>query len=234
MKDKYKIPRKRRAVRKTRGLVSLVKKEVAAYEKKEVELKFFPASVPLQFFYGGSAGTIMQHLTAITQNITDSDRVGDKVFIKSLEFEAILFNSTGVNANMYNDVRIIIFQYNATDMNPVPAQMFITNNVLGAGAVNSAYSARNIDYLRVYHKLIDRTYHIEQGVPAALNYGTTGILTKHVKFKVPLKYCKKRLEFQAGTTNTNNGLWVCVIGSSATAGANPTIGMKWEVHYTDA
>lgn len=224
----------KRTYRSKKTIAKAVKHEIVAYEKKNMEMKFYPASVGVQFFYGGTAGTIFQHLTGVAQQITDSDRVGDRIRLHSVEFEMVLFNGGGATANTYNDTRVIIFQYNAPDMSPTAAQMFITNNILGVGAVNNAYSARNIDYLQVCHSLVDKCYHTEQGVPNALNYAQTGNFTKHIKIKVPLKYAKKTISFQAASTNTNNGLWACIIGSSGSVATNPFFGMKWELHYTDA
>lgn len=235
MKDKYKIPRKRCKVRQTRknSLVALVKKEVKHYEKKNTEFKQFSLSVPSFSLYGGSAGASIVHLTAVPQGNTDGTRVGDELTLNSIHIRGIIFNGVGATANLYNDVRVIIFQYNNLDNAPLATEVLLTNSIFGSTVV-SAYSSRQIDYLAICHSLYDKTYHVEGGVSNAANYANTGINTKHFEIKVPMKWAKKKIQFQTGTTGCNNGIWMLVIGSSASVATNPQMAYVSTVSYTDA
>jgi len=218
----------------SKKMATAIHKIVKSDLKKTEETKMFAASFGLTSIYGGTAGALMQHLTGLAQAITDSDRVGDEITVKHLSMNFLLRNQVGATSNEFNDIRILIFQYKATDMLPIPSEMFITNNALGGGAVNSAYSCRNIDYLGVYNVLYDKTFHLEAGTPNALNYATTGNSWKHVKATIPLKYVKRKIQFKAASTNTTNGLWLMAIGSSASVASNPQIGCSWCISYTDA
>lgn len=213
-------------------LVKQIRGIVKNDTKRNSEFKQFAADISVVGIYGGSGGALLTHLTPVVQGVADNQRVGDQLTLNSINIRGVMLSGDGATANRFNDIRIVVFQYKDSDMNPLVSEMFLSNTVTSAAAQN-AYSNRNIDYLAEYNFLYDKTYHLDYGLQNASNYGQTGILSKHFEIKVPLKWVKKKVQFTAATTNTVNGIWLMAIGSSASVATNPSIGFSWSVGYTD-
>lgn len=203
----------------------VVKKEI----KKVEETKQHTDGFAFTAVYGAIAGSVIDHITDIAQGITDTTRVGDELTLKHIKVRGAVFNGATNNSN---DIRIIVFQYKNSDNIPVCDNLL--QNTVMSGNTRSAYSARQQDYLNEYIVLYDKTYPTEIGIPGAANTGTSGQYHKLVEFDVPLKYAKKKIQYEAATNNSVNGIYVLVIGSQASGASNPTVGLQWAVSYTDS
>lgn len=208
-----------------KAIKNLVHKEV----KKDVEHKQHTDGFTFTSTWGAIGGTITDHITDIAQGVTDTTRVGDELTLVHIKVRGAILNGT---SNLYNDIRIIVFQYKNSDNTPIMDNL-LQNSVI-SGATRSAYSARAQDYMNEYIVLADHVYHLEGGTPNAANYGQSGQYAKHVEFNVPLKYAKKKVQYEAATNAAVNGIYVMVIGSSANVASNPQVALQWAVTYTDA
>lgn len=190
------------------------------------------SSAPVEV-YTGIVGVHFQHLTNMAQGINDTQRDGDEVNIKWLTLRIQLYNGIGVNANVNVNWRVLLFQYNANDNDPDLEEIFLSAAANG-GTVPGTWSARNIDYLNLYNVLVDRVYHTEQGLNNALNYGTSGKLIVNKVIKLPMKYVKKKIQYQAASTTANNGIWLCVTTGQGDVTDNGQIIYTSAVGYTDS
>lgn len=209
-----------------------VKKIVKTMLTQETEFKQHTAGFSFTPIWGTAGGSIVSHMTAITQNIGDNNRVGDEVTLKHIKVRGAIQNNFGVGANFFNDVRIIVFQYLSQDNSPVANELLTTNQI--AGGQVSSYSARFVDYRDLYHVLYDKVHHLTLGQPLAGNNANSDSYSKYFEFTVPLKYAKKKIQYEAGTAASVNGIYFFAIGGTASVAANPTIAAQWEVSYTDS
>lgn len=209
-----------------------VKMEINKMLKKAEEYKQYVGTASATAVYDG-AGSIITHLTPITQGATDSERVGDKLNVKSLQIRLTMYNGSGASSNVYTNFRVFVFQYKDEDNTPAINQIFLSSNANG-GATQGTMSARHIDFLTIYTKLYDKHFHVEGGRADANNFSPTGQLSKTVFINVPMKYVQKKLSYQAGSPNCNNGIWLLITTDQATATINPLVSYDWNVRYTDA
>lgn len=201
--------------------------------KENTEYKQHQVSAPPTAVYTGVAGAHFAHLTNMAQGVLDTNRVGDEATIKWLQLRIQLYNGVGATANVNVNWRVILFQYNRPDGAPTLAELFLSAAANGGGGPGT-WSARNIDYLNIYHVLVDRVYKTEQGFPAALNYGETGILTHNLVFKLPMKFVKKKIQYVAAGTAADNGIWLCVTTGQGTVATDPGILYTSACGYTDS
>lgn len=209
-----------------------IKKEIKQAMDKENEFKQYSKSQALTGVYAGTAGSFLVNLTDLTQNTTDAGRVGDEMYLERIE---LLMNFTvglGATSTEYCHFRVFVFQYKAHDDTPTISEMLLTS-ALNGGSDYGTYSSYNIDYKPTYHVLLDKTVRCEAGTPSANNYGTTGQITQHRRYIVPLKYCKRKIQFKTGATTQNNGIWMIVTTNLASVTSQPSVGYNVSVRYTD-
>jgi len=197
--------------------------------KKDVEIKQHTDGFTYTAVYGAIAGTVTDHITDIAQGVTDTTRVGDELTLKHIQVRGCVFNGA---TNNTNDIRIIVFQYKNSDNAPIMDNL-LQNSVI-SGTTRSAYSARAQDYMNEYIVLFDRVWHTEIGIPGAANYGQSGAYSYYLNFTVPLKYAKKKIQYEAATNAAVNGIYVMCIGSQASGASNPTVALQWAVSYSDS
>lgn len=234
----------RRARKDLKSLTKMQKKGVARIAKSVVarqeELKQHAASIQpvnivdnLGFF---------RHLTNPTQGLADTQRVGDSITVKSIKIRLNLYNSVDMGAAPWTDFRIIVFQYKSNDNTPQVGNLFLQSNANESTPAGNpefgTYSPFNIDYVpRIYHILYDKHVRTEQGLNAAGQFGQTGKIAHTMFFKVPLKYCKRKIQFQGGGTTTNNGIWLYVTTGQTGAPIHtvlPSIKFDYNIRFTDA
>lgn len=91
--------------KKSQKVPKSIKKYVKKEIKKEEETKYFDKAVTVATNCD-FAGSFFQILTAVTQGVSDTQRIGDKLRIRALEVRlSTAYN--GANAIM----RCIVFQY---------------------------------------------------------------------------------------------------------------------------
>lgn len=233
---------KSKALKKQRGLTNPAKRQVASIAKQVVlrneEMKWYEFGLADTAVYSGAApGYSQQNLTLIPQTAgasTDSTRIGDKVKLKSITVKLRLKGTVSAVTPFGQCIRIMIFQFIAPSTTAAPLTPTL-NNILLADVptgVRSAMSHRDVDHMKTYVMLYDKTFFVPNQCTAV---GTAGNWVKMIKIQVPLKYAQKTINFSAGGTESNNSIWLGAIGSEPTFGAgNATYGHSHRVRFTDS
>lgn len=191
-----------------RKIAPIVKKEVAKVLNKKVEKKYFDTN---------NAGVLtnvsaLNKLTGVPQGTTDSQRVGDKLTLKNLQYTLQM-----VGSDSYNRFRITIIRWNRDDNADVPTSGRIYQN-LGL----TIHSPFNFDSLRKgdFTVLHDKVYYTVLNQSNAL---------KDIK-----KYIKvgSGINFNAGGT-TGEGHLYSVLTSDSGVAPHPAINEYSRAVYSD-
>jgi len=201
--------------------------------KEIVEYKTFRTSTASTSFEAGVP--IIDCITEVPQGTLDSDRVGDTITLKRCRIRLLVrmpLLSSAADQPPYSLARVMVVQYKDADMTPALSAL-LANSSANSGGGPGTYSARNIDYLNNYNILYDRTVTLEVGVTNASNYAPTGKTCHFMNIDVPMKYAKKKIQFQAASTNHTNGLWIFVTSDNDLGVVSPVCYYGSEVQYTD-
>jgi len=223
--------------KKNTALTEKQKKAVVQIAKtvnnKAAEHKLYAKSVS-SAVVTDAAGFRAEEITTVPQGVLDNNRVGDEITIDHIDIRMMLQNYLGING--YGDVlwRVFVFQYNDNNNTPDIDQLLLTSTA-NIGNVAGSYSARNIDYLRSYNVLYDKTFQTfgSNGAVVTPGYDYTDA-KKLVHIKVPLKYAKKKIQFEAGTATATNGIWMLVTCDKDIVANNSTIRYMVSTGYTDS
>lgn len=194
--------------RVTKPVKTFVKKEI----NKRIETKYAERLVNI----GGSSfndfGSVSEIMPSIPQGITDSNRVGDKITLTSLSFRISL---ASVNPHSY--CRIIVFQWKDST---IP----VSNDILFPTLEWNGYYSK--DKRERFNVLMDKTYTLVSG-----DYRP--VLTFYKK--VPLKYCRKTLQYISGAANYPgyNSIYILAISDIANS-PYPSAEMRVRCYYKDA
>lgn len=231
-------PTYRRNYKKTKKepLSQAAKKQVAKIAKKvtekETEAKQNSGAIAATIVYNG-AGYLLDDLTdTISQSLTDSGRIADQIVLKSIELDIFFNNTVGAGTNAFVNWRVIVFQFKSKSV-PVPTDMLITT-VANDGTNIGSFSSYNIDFKDVYHVLYDKTF-MTAGTNTVAYAGPVINQFHKLKFKVPMKYAQKKIQYEGGTNTALNGIWLFVTQDhqSAGVGLNPTVKFHYKVTYLD-
>lgn len=186
------------------------KKYVKEQIVKHQELKYYDETLSDFIDYNGA----VYCLTDMAQGLGDSQRVGDKISIKSM-----LIRGTLAEADLRNIIRIIIFQWYPVDSAsaPVPAQIL---QAIGTWGIVSPYIH---DTRNQFGILVDKMY----------NLNTSSTPYRPFEIRVPLKYAKKSVNFNAAGLFGSNHICALVITDSS-ASTHPTVSFYTRVYYTDS
>jgi hypothetical protein len=208
------------------------RKQVKRLVAADDELKYYASGITATPFYGTSTGSTPISMITVAQNLGDNDRIGDSIKLKSLNLRMSLVNGRGATSNLYNDARLVVFQYKQTNSVTAPnlANMWLTG---GATGNINVFSSRNIDFLQTYHVLYDRMIKL-QGDPAAPGDIINTNYNQFIKVKVPLKYANKTIQYSGASVNCTNQIYFMVLGTFGTVATNPTFQADWDARYTDA
>lgn len=213
-----------------KAVVGVVKRQLA----KQAELKWFGGGW-VDTAVGSGAGYQQQNMTLIGQGLADNQRIGDQIKLKSIHLNVRLKGPTTAVSPLGQSVRVMVFQFKAPSTTAAPIAPSVNQLLIADVATGgrSALSFRYVDYQRSYIMLFDRTYHIDD---QATNVGTAGNWLKLIKLRIPLKYCKRTIEFSAGGMESSNSIWVAAIGSEPLIGAgnDARIAVEYRLRYTDA
>lgn len=216
----------------SKPMYNSVRRLIQTELSKDVEYKQHSTGVAQTGFYN-AAGRYLVHLTEIAQGVADTQRVGDELTLKGCHIKLLLRNGLGNVANEMNLARCIVFQYKSQDNAPTISELLLAN--VPSGNTQGAMSNLNIDYRNIYNILWDETYILDQGTPNASNFGNGGQIVKYIDVDIPLKYAKKKVQYEAASTsNSVNGLYLMVVGHSASITTDPTVAGSWTVHFTDS
>lgn len=201
----------RRRVRKREKLAT--QKYVKKALHTLVETKYFDTtSTGTSIDYSGT----LVNLTLIPQGSTDVTRVADKATLR-----AVRLNFAFGVGDAFNEFRIIIFQWypNTTLLSPIVA------DILAYTGSNLACQSPYVhDYQNQHAVLLDRRFQLVNGTEAA-------VMVR--KYKLPMKYCRKTINFTAGTTGGSNHLYALFISDSAAA-THPNVQYITRVYFDDS
>lgn len=181
---------------------------------KRAETKFHVATQSIGVDYTGA----VYDLTSINQGDTDESRDGDAIYWKSQTFNYRVYGGDTTNA-----LRVIIFQWFGNTSLHTPTVGDVLQQYGSTLGVLSTYlhDGEQGTNFRVFY---DKTTTAVNG---------TDTVDKVFSVKVPLKYARKKCQFNAGSASRTNGLFLCVISDSA-ATPNPGIEYWSRVTFTDS
>lgn len=199
----------RRRYRRKRKVGKTVKRFVKAQINKNLEYKYHtayynPSSIP-------NNGTVTA-LINISQGLLDIERVGDEIKLRT-----ITFRYTVTVADNHNFLRFIIFQFKTSNVFP-PSVSSVLN-----GTSPTHLSQYNVDNRSNYQVLYDRTHVMDTDDPAKIITG-----------RVNMKYCKRKLQFIAGSPTQGTNMIYALAISDSSAAPNPSIIGEINFWYTDA
>lgn len=168
-----------------------------------------------------SSGTILS-LTDIPQGSNVNQRTGDSVYIEKLY---VNYTVNAANNDVYSSLRVIIFQWKVntqiTAVNPTPTN--ILQNVVAFGIYNFYDWNLSNQFIILYDRI-----HSLSGISTAPTASTNQCFFG----EIPLDRAIKKLEFQAGSTNGNNQIFLLVISDSSVI-PFPNFVMNSRLIYTD-
>lgn len=199
------------------------------------EVKQYVGSAGYQSISDG-AGSILLNLTSgITQGVTDSQRVGDHLFLESVTFRMIMYNQGGTTANPFTNFRIWLFQFFG-DNNTLPlVGSFLLSSSANGGTTQGSMSFENIDYAEQYLVLHRSKIMTTFGT---YNDATTGSSSLGVALEYEcqanLSACDKNIRFYAGGAFGPNAIYALITTDQASVATNPSLAYSYKVRFTDA
>lgn len=181
-----------------------VRKVVKDVIKNNAELKHFDlfaggvSAVQAPTGYAGLLTNTAQivSVSGVTQGISDSQRIGDQISVKSLDFKVgMQYRLAGAAFESKSCLaRCLIVQYipNTAVSTLTPLQIFEQN-------LNTAWSYPAVDTAPTVRILYDKTRVV------------TAIDNNLVLFKGKIKPRSTKIQYQAGSLNCTNNLYVVVI-----------------------
>lgn len=183
-------------------------------ENADAELKYFK-------FNNATPPTFVVSATPYTHNFTadvimpaagvagsDQTRIGDSITLTSLHVRMRLFSRTPATAV---GARVLIVQYKQQ----TSLSAFNTVNMFFASSgLYDTLVHESIDFGPLYHILYDKTVNLDSGQ----GYDKT------IAFRANLRNAKKKIQYNASTTDSINSLWLVVL----TNGVNPN---ELEMNY---
>ncbi len=207
-----------------------------SYFSNRALLKQYAASNQFNPYTG--AGFFLTNITAgITQGITDSQRIGDRLILQNVEILLGCRNSTGAGSNIFTTWRVIVFQFlgDNSATAPTPANMLLASSA-NDGTTYGSMSMYNIDYIRQYQVLYDSGCFQTYGsvtLAATGSAGGKGLATCHHVLQVPLTNCDKLIKFYAAGASGPNHLYLCVLTDRASVAVNPVLDYVYAVRFTN-
>jgi hypothetical protein len=219
--------------RKLQIAYTYAKRQMATTEYKHIQRQIAPVNNV------DTDGHISSNLLNIAQGDADTERIGDKICIKRLDwqaemrlgFETVDMNPDGTTAVniQYNTgclFRIILFWDHTNSIDTVA-------KVLGAAVTNPEWIVTNgydVDYRPNYTIIHDKVYEC--------NPNGTAVGDVYFHFHVKESYPKgKIVQYQGGTTTVNkNALKMLFVTNADTAESNdwkPDIVCNSRVYFTD-
>lgn len=200
--DLYTMTFKRPTVKST------VKKEVSKIMNKKVEKKYFDVN------NAGSLTnvTAINKLSGVPQGQNDSQRIGDKLSLRNLQYKMEL-----AGADAYNRIRVTIIRWNRDDNNHV-----VTSGGVYQALGLSLHSPFNFDALRKgdFTILYDKVHNL------VLNQSNT---IKNINKTIKIK---SGINFNAAGT-TGEGHIYSLLTSDSGGVAHPSINEYSRITYTD-
>lgn len=192
-----------------RGLNRAEKSQVSKIAKnvvsRKIETKYIDSTYNSGF---DSTGTIQILSNIITQGVTDSDRVGDRLEIKNFAMRG--YASYGDTVNI---MRVILFQWK-----PSSTTAPVITDVLQTAHRFSHY---NHDKKGLYRVLYDTTFNLND------TNRRQQLIKRNLKPKL------KTLKFEAAGVNGMNHIYLLGISDSSVS-PNPAVQLDFRLQFKDA
>lgn len=209
-----KYTRKTKTVRYRRSSNRKTPYTVKRYVKKQlskiVEYKHLLANVSMN---PPNNGTVIGVIN-IPQGVSDQERIGDKITVKSIRLKYSLAIGDATNY-----VRFIIFQWK---QNTVYTSAPTVPSIL-ASVTPTIYSQYNWDNRSNFQILYDRTHTLLSNRPNVF-----------VTRRINIKYLAKQLQFVGGSATVGSNMIYCLAISDSSAVPNPGILASFDIVYVDA
>jgi len=217
MKNKYDTEGRRSGMR---PLNPKQKEEVKSIVKRKLEinyLNYIPAAMSLF-----NTPFINDITSAISQGITDNQRIGDQLEGINLEMRVHLYLPTSATLGFYFS-RIIIFQWRVDTTSVVPTAPDIL--LLGTGGTVNYTSLYNHDKRSLYKIMYDRTF-CQNGVCPDSMTSNGAIYTR--KF---LKIPHKVISYDSVTTTGIHHIYLMVLGSGTSSSDCSKLNLAAKLKY---
>jgi hypothetical protein len=199
-------------------------------ELKQTAISLAPSAV-----FDGTAGRILVDLTAlVTQGTTDSQRLGDHLYLDRIEANFLVNNQVGATSNPYTTFRVFFFQYfGDSAVAPTIANMLLSS-AANAGPNTGSMSQFDIDHQEQYKVCYDSGLIVTTGTNglAALGVGNHGQVHAW-KFQIR-NIPDRNIRFYAAGADGPNHIFVIVTTDQATIAVNPTVSYSVALRFTDA
>jgi len=217
--------RKIKARRYGRGLTKNQKTAVkrivgSTQEKKQKRVAASAVSV-------GPTPTVT-HLTGIAQGDGDTDRSGDELTLKKLEFRAVVTGTDSPN----NRCRVLLIQY-------YPARSATTGATGGPNAADiiedfSGDGTTQLNYIRPHRDDTKGTYKVLMDRQFTVTPSTEAL--KYQKFvkAIRWKFGRKKVRYHAGSSVTGEAQLYLMHFSDSAVASHPSITWESRVTYTDS
>lgn len=181
-----------------------------------------------------AGGHYLTQLTEIPQGVRDYERIGEEVYLRGLDIRYMCKLIPDNTSQPYVNMRVIIFQYKDKDSNPIPGQM-LNAQAANAGGGYGTFSFPDSNFTDDYVILYDKTHTLEQGTPDATNFGQTGKTVVFKERSVNIKWAKRKIQYQVGSSTLNtNGIWLLVVSDQSASSTNPRFFFTSRTMYTDS
>jgi len=208
------------------------------------EMKQYSASAGSQVVFN-AAGLVQIDVNAgITQGTSDSQRLGDHLYMDELVLSFTFFNGLGATANQFTSYRVCVFQFfgDGSVQNPLPGNLWLTSSQ-NNGNVVGMWSNYNIDYQEQYRVLWDSLDSTSNRAYPYVTYGTNGQATtgssgvaqnSTMVCRIPLSRADRNIRYYAGGTTGPNHIYCNIVTDQNSNTTNPTVLYSYRVRFTDA
>lgn len=201
---------KKRVYRKRKNYIpKAYKRFVKNTLAKRVEYKYHTAYyVPSSIPNNG----LITNLVDIPQGVLDTERIGDQIRLATITFRYVV-----TVGDSFNFLRLIIFQFKANNsLNPGVSAIL-------NGTSPTYLSQYSVDNNQIFQILYDRTHRLDTDDPAKVVIG-----------KCNMKYCKRKLQFQAGSNTIGTGMIYALAISDSAQAPHPGIIGEFNFWYSDS
>ncbi len=219
------MQRKRKKVRRTNNRFV----DPAQYDYRTMTLSRFPlTAAPFQrtkYYDANVAGSMIatpsyNQLTTIPQGYSQSERIGDVVFVKAIAFR---FEVTTANADIFNLARIIIFSWVPNTASLTPGTSSVLEDYVSQG-VQSFYNYESRQDVKVQYDKVLRMSGTSSAPTVASIQEYSGMLVHPGKGSI--------IQFNPGAITGTRTYYTLVISDSAVT-PYPQINGWFRVYYTD-
>jgi len=193
--------------------------------EQELKFRLFTATP-----FGIPNTGVFINMSQVPQGDTDNTRNGDTILVKSIQIKGIITIQQPLNV-----VRVIVFQWKPrntpvaviTDQGPRFEKILLN----GLGAAPDPWSYYTKDYASQYRILWDKTF-ILIGNSSTADYPNTTMSHRYFTKRVVPKI--KKLQFDSGTADGFNQIFIGYISDAPGGGPVPTTLVSTRINYTDS